>query len=82
MYRIFHDYLYAQKPASTDPEGRIRLDDWEMREDVQREVLQHWSDVNSGCLDSLSDIEGFHKEFLRHQGFGMDGVDYDRDVEV
>ncbi len=82
MYRLFHDFLYAEKPKPADSEGRIRLDDWEMREDVQREVLELWSQVDSRNIEKLSDIEGFREEFLRHHGFGMKGVDYESDVSV
>jgi enoyl-[acyl-carrier protein] reductase/trans-2-enoyl-CoA reductase (NAD+) len=82
MYRLFHDHLYADEPVSRDGRGRIRLDDWEMREDVQSEVLRLWHEVHSGNIESVSDIAGFREEFLRHHGFGMPGVDYERDVET
>jgi enoyl-[acyl-carrier protein] reductase/trans-2-enoyl-CoA reductase (NAD+) len=82
MYRLFHDFLYTDNPRHTDSEGRIRLDDWEMREDVQEEVMGLWSEVDSGNLSSLADIAGFREEFLAHHGFGMGGVDYEKDVEV
>jgi enoyl-[acyl-carrier protein] reductase/trans-2-enoyl-CoA reductase (NAD+) len=82
MYRLFHDRLYGPGFGPTDPEGRIRLDDWEMREDVQREVQEIWSEIDSGNVFQLTDIEGFREEFLRHHGFGMSGVDYTADVKV
>jgi enoyl-[acyl-carrier protein] reductase/trans-2-enoyl-CoA reductase (NAD+) len=80
MYRLFRDYLYAPVPKPKDSEGRIRLDDLEMREDVQREVAALWNRVNSQNIESLSDINGFREEFLRHHGFGMKGVYYGEDV--
>jgi enoyl-[acyl-carrier protein] reductase/trans-2-enoyl-CoA reductase (NAD+) len=82
MYRLFHDRLFGPEFGPTDPEGRIRLDDWEMREDVQREVQEIWSDIDSRNVFTLTDIEGFREEFLRHHGFGMNGVNYGMDVEV
>jgi len=82
MYRLFRDYLYAENPKAPDSRGRIRLDDWEMREDVQQEVMDLWEKVSSQNIEELSDIEGFREEFLRHHGFGMKGVDYDSDVTV
>ena len=82
MYRLFRDYLYAENPKAPDNQGRIRLDDWEMREDVQQEVMDLWEKVSSQNIEELSDIEGFREEFLRHHGFGMQGVDYDSDVAV
>jgi trans-2-enoyl-CoA reductase len=45
-------------------------------------VLELWSQVDSGNIEKLSDIEGFREEFLRHHGFGMQGVDYESEVRV
>ena len=82
MYRLFRDRLYGGEFGPTDHEGRIRLDDWEMREDVQREVREIWSEIDSRSVSERADIEGFREEFLRHHGFGMRGVDYEKDVEI
>jgi enoyl-[acyl-carrier protein] reductase/trans-2-enoyl-CoA reductase (NAD+) len=80
MVRLFRDRLYSGVPLELDEEGRIRLDDWEMREDVQREVRDLWDRVTTDNVASLADLEGFREEFLRHHGFGMAGVDYAADV--
>lgn len=82
MYRLFSDFLYSEGPMKLDSLRRIRLDDQEMRADVQAEVLELWKRVNTENLTQLADIEGFRKEFLRHHGFGMSGVDYSCDVET
>ena len=79
MYRLFNDRLYADVP--TDAEGRIRVDDWEMREDVQAEVASLWDRVESGNLESLSDIESYRAEFLGLFGFGFAGIDYAAEVD-
>lgn len=79
MYRLFNDRLYADAP--TDAEGRIRVDDWEMREDVQAEVASLWDQVESGNLESLSDIESYRAEFLGLFGFGFAGIDYAAEVD-
>jgi len=79
MYRLFACYLYAD--ASTDAEGRIRIDDREMREDVQREVAALWEQVNTENLEALSDIESYRSEFLGLFGFGFADVDYGVDVD-
>ena len=63
-----------------DKQGRIRIDDWEMRPDVQREVRDLWYRVDQNNLSELADIEGLREEFLRHHGFGMPGIDYSKDV--
>ncbi len=82
MYHLFNDFLYSGVQVKLDQSGRIRLDDWEMREDVQTEVRELWKRVNTENLTQLSDIKGFREEFLKHHGFGMSGVDYSRDVEA
>ena len=81
MYRLYHDFLFTGGPPPVDHKGRIRLDDWEMREDVQKEVAELWGKVTSENIRDLADMDGLRDEFLRHHGFGMPGVDYNRDVE-
>lgn len=80
MYRLYHDYLCTGGQPVVDDAGRIRIDDWEMRADVQNEVAELLRHVNAGNLDELSDIRGLREEFLRHHGFGMPDVDYSMDI--
>ena len=80
MYRLYHDYLFTGGDPVVDDAGRIRIDDWEMRADVQNKVAELLRHVNAGNLDELSDIRGLREEFLRHHGFGMPGVDYSVDI--
>jgi enoyl-[acyl-carrier protein] reductase/trans-2-enoyl-CoA reductase (NAD+) len=82
MHRLFRDHLYSENPEPRDEEGRIRLDDLEMREDVQSEVTRLWEEVETRNLAVLSDILGFREEFLMHHGFGLPGVDYSADVRL
>jgi len=82
MYRLFSQFLYTENPPPLDDKGRIRLDDLEMREDVQKEVVSLLGRVNNENLDELSDIKGFKEEYLRHHGFGMKGVNYRADVDI
>lgn len=82
MWRLFHDYLYATQPRPLDTEGRIRIDDWEMRDDVQAEISQLWQAVDTGNLETLSDLAGYREEFYRLFGFGLSGVNYDADVDI
>jgi enoyl-[acyl-carrier protein] reductase/trans-2-enoyl-CoA reductase (NAD+) len=81
MYRLYHDFLFTAAPPSLDHKGRIRLDDWEMRADVQNEVAKLWEQVTTENLNGLADIQGLRQEFLRHNGFGMPGIDYSQDVD-
>lgn len=82
MYRMFNDHLYSRQTLELDDQGRIRLDDYEMRPDIQQEVDDLWHQVSEENLESISDIKGFRAEFLRHHGFGIRGVDYSAEVEV
>ena len=80
MYRLYHDFLFSGNSPKVDAKGRIRIDDWEMRPDVQREVAALWNEINQQNIEELTDIRGLREEFLRHHGFGMPGVDYSQDV--
>jgi enoyl-[acyl-carrier protein] reductase/trans-2-enoyl-CoA reductase (NAD+) len=79
--RLFGDFLYDGRPPSLDAEGRIRLDDREMRADVQEEVTRLLEQASSENIERVSDIAGFREEFLRHHGFGRPDVDYSAEVQ-
>ncbi len=81
MSRLFTEKLF-DGDVKTDEQGMIRLDDWEMREDVQKAVMDVWPVVTTENLKSLADTEGYHADFLRMFGFGIEGVDYAADVEI
>ncbi len=80
VYRLFAERLYTGGSVPVDEEGRIRIDDWEMRDDVQRRVNELFETVDDSNLRELTDIDEYHREFLRIHGFGVEGVDYDADV--
>ena len=81
MGRLLTDRLYVGGDVPTDGEGRIRLDDWEMRDDVQAEVERRWREVASDNVEQLGDLAGYRHDFLRLFGFEVPGVDYDADVD-
>ncbi len=81
VYRLFADRLYTGGSVPVDEEGRIRIDDWEMRDDVQQRVSELFETVDDSNLREFTDIDEYHREFLRIHGFGVEGVDYDADVE-
>lgn len=82
MYRLFAEKLYGGGEVPLDGEGRIRMDDWEMREDVQAEVDRRWKLVNQENLRQLADLEQYTQDFLHLHGFGFPEVDYEKDVVV
>lgn len=80
MQRLFADRLYSGNAIPTDDKGRIRIDDWEMRDDVQDKVAALWVDATTETLPALGDLAGYKSDFLNLFGFGFEGVDYLADV--
>ena len=62
--------------------GLVRIDDWEMQDDIQAAVEEIWPKITTETLRELSDYDGYQENFLNLFGFGLDGVDYDAEVEV
>ena len=81
IHRLYQDFLFGKDVIQLDANGLVRLDDWEMRPDVQGEVRKLWQEVDQDNISELADIEGLREEFLRHHGFQMPGVDYQQDVK-
>lgn len=81
MYRMYKDKVYIQN-IELDEDGRIRLDDLEMRADVQDEVEKIWNVINVNNKDEYMDIEGYREEFYKLFGFGFDSIDYEADVNI
>lgn len=79
IQRLFQDRLYADN-MPTDDQGRIRIDDWEMRDDVQAKVAELWKLATTESLPKIGDLKGYEKDFFNLFGFMVDGVDYDVDV--
>ena len=79
--RLFRTALYAGAPPPFDEAGRIRMDDRELSEPVQAEVNRRWPVVSTDNVAELADLDGIRNDFLRIFGFGVDGVDYDADVD-
>ena len=79
--RLFATRLYAGGPVPVDEQGLVRVDDFELRADVQSEVNKRWEKLTNENLAQLADLDGYHEEFLRLFGFGLKGVDYNADVD-
>jgi len=80
--RLFADFLIPGEAPATDDAGRIRLDDREMRADVQVEVAKLWPQVTTENLRSLTAFSQFQRDFRNLFGFEVDGVDYEQPVET
>lgn len=81
MSRLFTEKLFNGEVV-LDETGKIRLDDWELREDVQKEVMDIWSKINTDNIKELADVEGYWEDFYHMFGFKFDNVDYTKDVEI
>lgn len=76
IQRLFNDRLYTGAPIQTDEKGRIRVDDWEMRDDVQEKIAQLWTKATTENLPEIGDLNGYKNDFSNLFGFGFKGVDY------
>ena len=79
--RLFASQLQIGATMRLDDAGRIRVDDLELAEVVQTEVKRRWPLVNTDNLPELGDLAGFREDFLKIFGFGIQGVDYDAEVD-
>lgn len=82
IYRLWGEKIFGDNGILVEKDGMLHVDDWEMREDVQNEVMAIWQQINSGNLLELADTEGYWNDFYQMFGFKMEGVDYSADVEV
>ena len=81
MQRLFAEHIYSPAGPRFDEAGRVRVDDLEMRPEVQAAVARIWPDVTTENLAALTDIAGYRSEFLKLFGFGLAGINYDVEVE-
>lgn len=79
--RLFKDKMFGGEVV-TDEQGMIRMDDYEMQDDVQSAITEAWEKVTTENVMEVADIEGYWLDFYQMFGFRMDGVDYSADVEV
>ncbi|RWU12854.1 trans-2-enoyl-CoA reductase family protein [Pseudidiomarina gelatinasegens] len=79
-YRLLKDALYSENPK-LDEAGRLFMNDWETNEKTQAKVEALWHQVTQDNFHQLADYAGYHSDFLKLFGFGIEGVDYDADVD-
>ena len=80
IQRLFAERMYTGKDVPTDEAGRIRIDDLEMREDVQAKVDELWQLATTESLPEIGDLKGYSDDFHNLFGFKVDGVDYTQEV--
>ena len=81
--RLFSDRLYRADGAAapTDSDGRLRLDDWELRDDVQQACKELWPTVTTENLWQITDYAGYKQDFLNLFGFARQDVNYEEEVD-
>ena len=79
IQRLYSQRLFSGGAIPTDENGRIRIDDWEMRDDIQDQIAHLWQEATTETLPASGDLAGYKSDFLNLFGFGFDGVDYDLD---
>lgn len=80
-YRFFKDMLYGNN-REIDEEGRLRPDNWEMRNDVQAEVKEIMDKISPENFKNLVDFQLVKNEFLKLNGFAYDEIDYNEEIDV
>ncbi|MCF2859076.1 trans-2-enoyl-CoA reductase family protein [Pseudoalteromonas sp. SMS1] len=81
IHGLFNENLYGETPRFDDG-GHLFQNYKELEAGVQARIQHIWDTVATDTIDSLTDYEGYHNEFLKLFGFGVDGVDYDADVNT
>ena len=82
LNRLFRSQMYREdgQPTELDEVGRLRMDDWELRDDVQEACQKLWAEVNNDNLFATTDYANYKHEFLKLFGFEREDVDYEADI--
>jgi len=81
IYRLFTTMLFSGNAVPTDNDGRVRVDDWEMRSDIQAEVERRWALQQEGKSLVQGDLGGVWEEYEQIHGFGFGDIDYSKDID-
>ena len=81
IHRLFATHMYNGHTPRFDTSGRVRIDDWEMRPEIQDAVREIWPRVTTENLPTETDIAGYRAEFLKLFGFGLPGINYEAETE-
>jgi len=81
--RLLRERLYREdsQPGELDADGRLRLDDWELRAEVQEACKVLWPTITTENLFAATDYANYKREFLRLFGFEREEVDYNAEVD-
>ncbi|MCO4320340.1 enoyl-ACP reductase FabV [Aliidiomarina quisquiliarum] len=79
IYRLFSEALYVDEPE-LDEAHRLRMDAKETNDATQAVIKGVWDQVTQENFHELADYKGYHADFLRLFGFGIEGVDYEAEV--
>jgi len=81
--RLLRERLYRADGAApdVDADNRLRLDDWELRAQVQDACKALWPTITTENLFTATDYANYKREFLRLFGFEREDVDYAADVD-
>lgn len=82
IQRMFSEKIYCGNKLKLDESGKLRMDDWELKEDIQNEVNDLWNKITPDNFKELSDYQGYKKAFMNLNGFEIEGVDYKEDIDI
>jgi len=81
LYRLYASQMYQGNFLDLDEAGRVRIDDWEMKPEIQVAVTELWKIASNDNFKDISDYEGYRSDFLKLFGFGLEGVDYEAETD-
>ena len=81
MHRLFSK-KFNDKEVILDDNGLIRMDDYEMSEEIQSKVGEIWKIINSDNINEYADIKGFFEDFYNMFGFMYENIDYSKDILI
>lgn len=80
-HRLFKDMVYGNLRL-VDEKNRIRLDHKELDPKVQEEVKRFMDTIKGDEIFNLKGTKAFIKEFYNINGFDVDGIDEEQDVDI
>ncbi|MCG7585777.1 bifunctional NADH-specific enoyl-ACP reductase/trans-2-enoyl-CoA reductase, partial [Photobacterium sp. OFAV2-7] len=83
MQRLYSQRLYGpHQHVPVDEKRLIRIDDWELDDDVQHQVSQLMAQITPENFTAVGDYQRYKTDFMQLNGFWLDGVDYQERVNL